>query len=312
MAAGLYGQETTFTAVMDEAFELLGADGRALRRIWLAPEPAADFDDVTVAQPLLYSIDVALGQMVLDWGVTPVALLGHSIGELAAATLAGVLDFADGIRMVRTRMRQFARTPAGGMLAVAASVAQVQDLLSARVHLAAVNATRQVVLSGERDVLQQVAMVLASRGTATRDAGARQAFHSPLVQSAVDASIPDWLAVSLNRPRLPVYSAYTQCLLTDEQALDHRFWARQPAETVYYAGALGRLLADHDCLLVEAGPGASLSTPARRHPAVTAGRSRVVSLLPDRRRDDDADRSSVAAVRKQILEPQPIPAAAGG
>lgn len=149
MAAGLHGHDETFTAWMDEAFRLLGPDGPRLREQWLAPAPAPEYDDVTVAQPLLYAVGHALGRMLLEQGLRPAALFGHSVGELVGATLAGVLEFADGMRLMRDRMALFADTPPGGMLAVAASVDEVADVLGPTVHLAAVNAARQLLLSGE-------------------------------------------------------------------------------------------------------------------------------------------------------------------
>lgn len=312
MAAGLYGHDAVFTASMDEAFALLGTDGRRLRAEWLAHTPSDAYDDVTVAQPLLYAVGHALGRMVLSWGVRPVALLGHSVGELVAATLAGGVAFEDGVRLMKDRVRQFADIPEGGMLAVAASSEEVADLLGQNVHLAAVNARRQVLLAGERATLDRTAIVLGERGIACRDARARQAFHSPLVQGAVEASMPHWRATPLRRPRLTVYSAYTRAVLTDEHALDHGFWARQPAETVYFAPTLDRLLADHDCLLVEAGPGAGLTALARRHPAVVRGRSCVIPLLPDGPGEAARDRAAAAAARERVLasrlENRPEPA----
>jgi acyl transferase domain-containing protein len=307
MAAGLYGTSEIFTAAMDQAFELLGADGPRLRAEWLAAEPSPSFDDVTVAQPLLYAVELALGRLVLDWGVHPVALLGHSVGELAAATLAGVLDVEDGFRLMRDRIRVFADTPAGGMLAVAASPDEVRDLLGADLHLAAVNATRQLLLAGERRSLDRAAEALRARGLVCRDARARQAFHSPLVDGAVEASLPHWLATPLRPSRLTLYSAYTKAILTDRQAVDPEFWARQAAEPVLFAPTLDRMLADHDCLLVEAGPGTGLSALARRHPKVIRGASRVLPLLPDRPAGDRADRESVARTRRTVLGPPAQP-----
>ncbi|GGQ54965.1 acyltransferase domain-containing protein [Kitasatospora griseola] len=303
MAAGLYGESPVFTAAMDRAFELLGPDGPRLRAEWLAAEPSAAFDDVTVAQPLLYAVNLALGRTVLGWGVEPVAMLGHSVGELAAATLAGVLDAEDGFRLMRNRIRVFADTPPGGMLAVAASLAEVSDLLGEHIHLAALNATRQLLLAGERHHLDRAADALRERGVACRDALARQAFHSPLVDGAVEESMPDWTATPLRPPGRTLYSAYTRGVLTARQAVDPVFWARQAAEPVLFAPTLDRLLADHDCLLVEAGPGNSLSALARRHPGVLRGRSRILPLLPDRPSGDRADLDAVAAVHRTVLGP---------
>ncbi|MEU7002735.1 acyltransferase domain-containing protein [Nonomuraea sp. NPDC046570] len=310
MAAGLYGTEESFTTWMDRTFELFGAVGPRLREQWLATEPSPMFDDVSVAQPLLYAVNHALGRMLLGWGVRPVALLGHSAGELAAATLAGVFDFADGVRLMRGRIGQFADTPPGGMLAVAASVDDVADVLPLGAHVAAVNASRQVLLSGALGPLREAARVLAARGVVCREVPARQAFHSPLVASAATAALPDWQAVRLRPPRLTLYSAYTGGLLDDLTAVDPAFWADQAVATVYFGPALTRLLADHDCLLVECGPGNSLSTLARRQPAVISRSSAVQPLLPDRPRGDVADLRAVAEARRRLRSEGALGAAA--
>ena len=234
MAAGLYGHQETFTVWMDRAFRLLAEDGPRLRREWLAETPSRAFDDVTVAQPLLYAVNHALGRMVLGWGIRPVALLGHSVGELAAATLAGILDLADGVRLMRERLIRFGSTPPGGMLAVAASVEEIADLLGpGGVHLAAVNAPRQLLLAGESLPLSNAARKLEDRDIICRAVLARQAFHSPVVNGAVLATLDGFRSVPLRPPETTVYSAYTQGVLTDGQALDPDFWAWQAARTVY-------------------------------------------------------------------------------
>lgn len=299
MAAGLYGHDETFTTVMDETFALFETDGPALREEWLAERPSPLYDDVTVAQPLLYAVNHALARVVLSWGVRPAGLVGHSVGEVAAATLAGVLSLKDGVRLMRARMRQFAQTPPGGMLAVAATVEEISDLLGDDVHLAAVNATRQLLLAGESDHLERTRRTLADRGVVCRYARARQAFHSPAVAAAVTASLPDWHTVALQPPQLPLHSAYLDGPLDPGQALDPEFWARQPERTVYFAAALNRLLAEGVDVLIEAGPGAGLSALARRHRAVHAGGCRVVPLLPDSS-GAAGDRQNLADARARL------------
>ncbi|GGJ96680.1 hypothetical protein GCM10010123_28350 [Pilimelia anulata] len=299
MAAGLYGHDPAFSRAMDEAFDHLGDAAAGLRAEWLAARPSPAYDDVTVAQPLLYAVDHALGRAVLARGARPAALLGHSVGELAAATLAGVLDLADGMRVMRARMRQFADTPPGGMLAVAAAVAEVADLLGADVHLAAVNAARQLLLAGTDPALDRVAAACAARGLTHRRARARQAFHSPLVAAAVTASLPDWERVRLRPPALPVYSGYTGAPLTAAEATDPGFWARQAERTVRFDAALRTVLAAYDGVFVEAGPGGSLSALARR-----AGRP-ALPLLPDGPRGDAADRATFATTLARLRPPTP-------
>jgi acyl transferase domain-containing protein len=301
MAAGLYDHDETFTYWMNEAFSLFQEDGPRLRREWLARRRSAEFDDVTVAQPLLYAVNHALGQMVLGWGIRPVALLGHSVGEFAAATLAGVLDFPAGARLMSSRIRSFAATEPGGMLAVAASVSEIADLLGSDIHLAAVNAARQLLLAGERGALDNAARQLKERGFTCRDVLARQAFHSPVVDDAVRGSLAEFRAVTLRPPRLTVYSAYTGGVLTDELAVDGEFWAWQAARTVYFAPTLTALLDEHDCLLLETGPGDGLTRVARRQRRVFEGRSRAQPLLPGGLPDDLKDRAAAAEALQLVL-----------
>jgi acyl transferase domain-containing protein len=300
MAAGLYGHADVFTARMDEAFGFLGEAGAAIRADWLADTSSELFDDVTRAQPLLYAIDYALGGLVLSWGVEPAALLGHSVGEMAAATLAGVLDFADGLRLMRDRIEVFADTPPGGMLAVAASPEEVRPYLSGEVAVAAVNAPRQLLLAGSAGPLAEAERRLRADDFVCRPARARQAFHSPVVAEAVDRSAPAWERTALRAPLRTVYSAYREAVLSPEDARDPAFWARQPIDPVLFGPTLDRLLDDGDFLLVEAGPGQGLTALARRHPAVTSGRSAVVPLLPARPNDGTGDRRAVREAAERI------------
>jgi acyl transferase domain-containing protein len=129
---------------------------------------------------------------------------------------------------------------------------------------------------------------------------ARQAFHSPVVADAVAKSAGGWDATPLRAPRRTLYSAYLGGVLPGERARDPRFWAGQPAEPVLFGPTLDRLLGDGDFLLVEAGPRTGLSALARRHPAVTAGRSAVIAMLPAHAGDPDADRRAVRAAADRI------------
>jgi acyl transferase domain-containing protein len=295
MAAGLYGHSDVFTDVMDAAFRLLGREGAQIRADWLLPAPPEKLDDVTRAHPLLYAVGCALGRLVESWGVEPAALLGHSVGELVAGTLAGVLEFEDAMRLMRDRMRIFADTPPGGMLAVAATPEQTATYVSGEVAIAAVNGPQQVLLAGPAMQLAAAERRLRTDGVTCMRARARQAFHSPVVADAVARSVGGWDATPLRAPRRTLYSAYLGDVLSAERARDPRFWAGQPAEAVLFGPTLDRLLGDGDFLMIEAGPRTGLIALARRHPAVTAGRSAVVAMLPARAGDPDRDRRAVHA-----------------
>jgi acyl transferase domain-containing protein len=299
MAAGLYGRIGVFTATMDEAFELMGSRGAGVRAQWLSESPSDTFDDVAVAQPLLYAVGYALARTLVEQCGEPDAVLGHSAGELVAATVAGVFDFADGIRLMITRIPELAATEPGGMVAVAASVEEVSPLLGDDVYLAAVNGPRQLLLSGARLPLDRTTEALRRSGTTCRRVPARQAFHSPLMAEACTRAGRNWAGVSLRPPGIRLYSAYEGGPLSPGLACDRNFWISQPTRTVNFAAALDRLLCDDDHLLVETGPGQSLTMLARHHPAVARGRSQVLGMMPDRRHGDASEIEAVnrAAVR---------------
>nr|AAF70110.1 AknF [Streptomyces galilaeus] len=300
MAAGLYGHEPVFTEAMDEFFDAAGPEGDPLRDDWLAERPVTDIDHVTRSQPLLFAVDHALGRLVLGRGVRPAALLGHSIGELAAATLAGVFAPRDAAGLVLDRIRRLSAAPPGGMLAVAASTAEVAPYLRGDVVVGAVNAPRQTVLAGPDGPLDEVDRALREAGFVCRRVPSLSAFHSPVLEPACRGAAPLFAAACKHPPAVPVHSAYTAAPLTESDIDDPAFWARQPVAPVLFWPALEGLLATGDHLLVEVGPGQGLSQLVRRHPAVRRGGSAVVSLLPARPGPPEADRAAVAAATEQI------------
>ncbi|MCX4642689.1 MULTISPECIES: acyltransferase domain-containing protein [unclassified Streptomyces] len=294
MAAGLYRREPVFTAAVDAALAHMGEEGSRVRADWLNPQSAAiGIDDVRRAQPLLFAIDYALGRMILSWGVRPTAFLGHSAGELVAATFAGVVSLRDAVAMVQARVREAVKIPAGGMLAVAASEERLRPYLTDGVGIAAVNANQQVMLAGSDRPLGEVADRLRADGLTVVTVPATSPFHSPAMAPASDAIETDYRDIPLREPKLPLYSGYTGTLMSPEAARSPRFWADQITDTVHFRNALDELLAADDVLLVEAGPRQTLTAFARRHRSVRLGAGAVCPLLPARPGTQEADRQSV-------------------
>jgi acyl transferase domain-containing protein len=301
MAAGLYRREPVFTAAVDAALSHMGEEGARVRADWLDPRNAAvDIDDVRRAQPLLFAIDYALGRMILSWGVKPVAFLGHSAGELVAATFAGVVGLPDAVAMVMARVREAVKIPAGGMLAVAASEERLRPYLVDGVGIAAVNANQQVMLAGSSGPLADVAARLKADGLTAVTVPATSPFHSPAMEPASDAVEADYRRVPLREPRAALYSGYTGGPMSPDDARDPRFWARQITDTVHFRDALDDLLAADDVLLVEAGPRQTLTAFARRHRSVRLGAGAVTPLLPARAGTPEADRQSVLGAAARI------------
>ncbi|MER7455825.1 type I polyketide synthase [Micromonospora sp. NPDC126480] len=279
MAHDLYLRVPSFATTLDGWFDLFGDTGRELRACWLG-ESDLDITDTRQAQPLLFAVEAALGNLWQSTGVRPAALLGHSVGELVAATVAGVFTPADGAKLVLARARAMHDHPAGGgMLAVAAAEEQVGDL-PADVTVAVVNGPDQVVLAGPHDALDRAAAALGDRGLRTRRLETSDAFHTPLLGDAANAFAQAFADVTPAAPVITVYSAATGRPITAEQAADPSFWAGQLVGPVRFGAALDGLLETGTGVLLESGPGQVLTGLARRHPRVRQGAFVAVPTLP--------------------------------
>jgi acyl transferase domain-containing protein len=280
MGAQLYRAQPVFTRAMDAFFDGFVPGGAGLRAAWL--DPARSLDPAELGQPLLFALGHALARTVIGWGVTPAALIGHSIGEFAAATVAGVARPADAARLMAARTAHYAAAPAGGVLAVAAAPAEVAPRLPGGAVVAVVNAPGRTMVAGDERALAAAADRLRAHGLGVVRSRIPAPFHSPWVGPLADQFTRDLATIALCRPTVPIYSTRTARPVSDAQAVDPAFWAQQVATPVLFWAALDRLLTDGDFLLVEAGPGRALTNLARRHPAVVGGRSAVVNLLPVR------------------------------
>ncbi len=279
MGTGLYRALPAFAAIIDKVFAAMGAAGDELRSDWLAADPLLPMEHVRRSQPLLFAVDYALARLLTSMGLRPAALLGHSVGELAAATLAGVFDLADAVRILQNRVGLLAGAPAGGMVAVAASCAEIGPYLRPGVDVAAINAPRQTVIAGAGEALRISSDTLREAGFTCAPVSSLTPFHSAVLQPAVDAARPLLATVPMRPPEIAFVSGYTAHHLTGAQAVDPTYWARQPVDPVLFWPALTALLAGGEYLLIECGPGRGLTTLARRHRDVRAGHSEVMSLI---------------------------------
>uniref|UniRef100_UPI00131D0A40 type I polyketide synthase n=1 Tax=Streptomyces albus TaxID=1888 RepID=UPI00131D0A40 len=250
-----------FAAALDEV--CAGFDGlldRSLREVMFA-DADADADAAAEAlgltgwaQPALFAVEVALFRLVESWGVTPDYLVGHSVGELAAAHVSGVLPLGDACRLVAARARLMQALPGGGaMWAVRATVDEVAPLLVEDVSVAAVNAPGQVVLSGERAAVEAVAARLPERKG--RWLQVSHAFHSALMDPMLEefGRVAD--GIEMRRPEMPIVSTLTGELIEEFSA---SYWADQVRGTVRFADAITRLKSLGVARFVTLGPDAGL------------------------------------------------------
>ncbi|MFD8084536.1 type I polyketide synthase [Kitasatospora sp. NPDC059722] len=297
MALDLHDRSPAYARAFDACLDLFEAEGVPLRGLWRDAD-ARRIADPDIAQPLLFAVEHALAQAWHAWGVRPGAVLGHSLGELAAAAAAGVLTPEDAVRAVVARSRALAATPPGAMLAVAAAEADVAPLLPDDVHVAVVNGPRMVVVAGPVDAVARAGAELREAGMNVRPVPFSRASHVPLAAPAAEAFEESLRGLRFSAPALDLYSSATGGLVSDAEATDPAFWAGQLVRPVRFADAVAALAGtDGRQLLIECGPGRTLTSALRQHPAVDAARHRVLPTLAQRRTEPLADvQSALTAV----------------
>ncbi|PWK63506.1 polyketide synthase 12 [Streptomyces sp. CG 926] len=249
-----------------------------------------ELDRTAVTQPALFALEVALFRLLESWGVVPDYLLGHSVGEISAAHVAGVLNLADASRLVTARGRLMQALPAGGaMLAVQAqeheAAAAVTAVLGDRAHtvdIAAVNGPRSVVLSGTAEGIKALTAHFAEAGRRIRALGVSHAFHSSLMEPMLDefAELVDGLTFA--PPRIPVVSNLTGAVLGADEIADPRYWVRHARHTVRFADGIAALADAGVTGLLELGPDATLTTMAEDCPGLPEEGVRTSLLRRDR------------------------------
>ncbi|MFJ1673322.1 type I polyketide synthase, partial [Streptomyces bottropensis] len=220
-------------------------------------------------QTALFAFEVALFRLLAHWNLTPDHLLGHSIGELAAAHAAGVLSLDDACTLVTARATLMEALPGGGaMLAVEAAEDDVPALLeaagaTARLAVAAVNGPRATVLSGPAEAVDALAALCAERGLRTRRLKVSHAFHSPLTEPVLDRFREVAEGLTFHAPRIPIVSNVTGRLATEQQLRSPGYWVRHVREAVRFHDGVRLLGKLGTAACLEIGPGGALSVLGR-------------------------------------------------
>ncbi|HEX3527489.1 MAG TPA: aminotransferase class III-fold pyridoxal phosphate-dependent enzyme, partial [Thermoanaerobaculia bacterium] len=284
MASELYAEEPVFRAEIDRACDLLvGLMGIDLRRLLFPPpgeeaQAAGRLAETLIAQPALFVVEHALARLWMALGVTPQAMIGHSLGEIVAACLSGVFRLQDALTLVAARGRLMQSLPRGAMLGVALPAGEIEPLLDARCALAAVNAADRCVVAGDEAAVAELERELAVRGTSCRRLDTSHAFHSPMMEPVQPAIAELVSGLTLGAPKIPWISNVTGTWITPQEACDPGYWAAHVRERVRFADGLGVLLQEERAL-IEVGPGKTLTSLACR---IAGGRDvPMVTSLPE-------------------------------
>jgi phthiocerol/phenolphthiocerol synthesis type-I polyketide synthase E len=293
MGRSLYAREPVFR----EAFDACAAampDGLDLAAL-LWPSAGADADLLNrteITQPALFAVEYTLAQLWLSRGIAPQAMLGHSIGEYVAACVAGVFSLADAVRVVCARGRLMQRCQPGAMLSVMLSEAEAGMYLPEGVEVAAVNAPRSCVLAGPVDAIRDLADLFDRRAIGSRLLKTSHAFHTAMMEPALGEFAEVMAGVALNPPAIDIASNVTGDWLTAAEATDPFYWVRHVRQTVKFASCLGKVLELATPILLEVGPGSTLTRLARQQ---LHDNARAIASLPDAGSGhDDAEHALLA------------------
>ncbi len=280
MGRELYERIPAFRAAIDRCAEILrrGAGFELLDYLY-RNDDAAGLTSTEIAQPAIFAIEYALAETLRRYGVVPVASAGHSVGEFVAATLAGVFSLEDGLSLVAERGRLMRGLPAGAMLVVRAGEADVRALLGSELDLAAVNAPGLSVVSGPAAAIERLEARLLRDGVMARRLHTSHAFHSAMMEPIVAPLTQTVAAATLRAPVAPYVSTLTGTWITPEEATSPSYWARHCREAVRFADAAQTLVDAGIDIILEVGPGATLTTFALQG-AAKGGRASALPTLP--------------------------------
>ncbi len=262
MAAELYHTQLTFRRVLEECdAELRSHLEKPLLDVLFSRGPdGARLHETIYTQPSLFAVEYALADLWRAWGVVPGAVMGHSIGELVAACVAGVFDLADGLRLAAERGRLMQGLPKDGAMAVTFAceevVREALERAAGRVAIAAVNGPQNTVISGERSAVAEVLALLESRNIPSKALTVSHAFHSPLMDPVLDRLEEAAQAVAQRAPELTLISNLTGRPVAAPPTAGH--WRDHARRPVRFADGIRSLHELGYRLFLEVGPGSAL------------------------------------------------------
>ncbi len=272
MGQNLYETSSVFKMNFDHCAEvLLPLLERDLRDVLFPQSGEEDavseiLRNTRFTQPALFALGYSLAQVWLAWGIEPSYVMGHSIGEFAAACVAGVFSLDDGLKMIAERGRAMEALPGGSMMSVRLPGKTVEPMLWGDMAIGSYNGPELCVVAGPNAEVADLQKQLEADDVVCRHLYTSHAFHSPMMDAIVDPFAKFVGQFKLNKPSIPILSTVTSDWMTEEQATDARYWANHLRQPVQFSGAVTKMWdEDPTRILIELGPRKTLSTLAKQH-----------------------------------------------
>jgi len=273
MGQELYETESVYRKVFDDCIDCLEPTiGAKVKALVFSPQAQQQEATLTLQTPTLtltslFACEYALAKQLEAWGAKPVAMIGHSMGENTAACLAGVMSLYDAMNLVHIRGQVFEKAPEGGMLSISLALEDAKKYMSDSLDVAAVNSPDLCVATGakaELDILQEKLQEAEVDCSIVR---INVAAHSRMLDGVLEDFRSYLKSIKLSAPKIPFTSNLTGTWITDEQAMDPNYWVDHLRSTVRFADNIEAVLADDSRVLVEIGPGRTLTNLARANGA---------------------------------------------
>jgi phthiocerol/phenolphthiocerol synthesis type-I polyketide synthase E len=284
MGAELYRTEPVFRDEMDRCAELflphLGAD----LRLFIYPEAEEQqiagvrLAETRFTQPAMFMIEYALAKLWISWGITPNAMIGHSLGEYVAACIAGVFTLEEAVQVVAGRALLIHGLPGGLMMAVRLPEKELLPILPRELSIAGINSPALCTVAGPEGAIKAFEAELKEKSIAGRLLETSHAFHSNMMDPAMEPLMGLLEKVSLKAPAIPYISDVTGTWITADEARLPAYWASHLRQPVRLADGVGELLKNPDVILLEVGPGLGLSMMANQHPDRNVNRPALASF----------------------------------
>ena len=274
MGLDLYKEEPVFKEQIDYCSEILQQEIAVDLRQLLYPsednfeDAEKKLEQTIFTQPALFTIEFALAKLWMSWGLRPQAFVGHSIGEYTAACLAGVFKLEDALKIVAARGRLMQDMPPGAMLAVFLPEDDLFPFMNVDLSLSVINSPSICVVSGDFDAVKNLEKHLSEKQAMCRSLHTSHAFHSKMMDPALQPFMEQIKKVELSPPKMPFLSNVSGTWITEEEATSHDYWARHLRNTVRFSDCLKDLFREPNRVLMEVGPGNVLNILANQHPAM--------------------------------------------
>jgi len=271
MCFDLYEKEKAFKSYVDQCLNIVQqvSDQDLLPIMFGSSDikDASDIHNTEFTQPALFILEYSLAKLLMDWGVQPDIMIGHSIGEYVAACLSGVFSLEDALTLVVKRGKLMQKTPKGKMLSVSISEKELREILKKHkdVSLAVVNSSSACVVSGGKKAIEEFKKILDEDGHQNRLVKTSHAFHSAMMNEILEEFKKEVQKVTFGSQEIPFVSNLTGKIAIEENILNANYWVDHLRHTVHFSNGLATIFDSPHVLFIEIGPGRTLSSFVRKH-----------------------------------------------